>query len=120
MPTPADARGEASGSGDVDAPNPLTEEDAITVWKRGAVERSRGEGFLDSEKTFLIKEMRRVQGDPQKKLTNPEISKIIENGLKSKDLMPVRVEYRKYTEKVRSFLAQSFKLREAENSENED
>ena len=90
------------------------------MWKRGAVERSRGEGFLDSEKTFLIKEMRRVQRDPQKKLTNPEISKIIENGLKSKDLMPVRVEYRKYTEKVRSFLAQSFKLREAENSENED
>ena len=81
----------------------LSNNDKIAIWQHSAA--SRGKGFLDSEKEFIVKEFRKLQGPGKPAVTKPVLESIIENGRGLGILLAcLECNEIQYLEKVRHFI----------------
>ena len=93
----------------------LSESDQFAIWKHGAI--SRGDGFLESEKEFIVKELRKAQGSATSTPSAPVIQKIIDNG-KDRGILFCGWETElQYFEKVRNFIRNFLKLAASDDND---
>ena len=90
----------------------LSKADELAICKHGVTQR--GDGFLGSEKTFIVEELRKKQTAADAKLPNYEIAGLIGRGIKGNFLRVRYIDDHKYLEKVRSFIGQFLSLRSQE------